>query len=587
MINFLREVNSFLFKKLMTEQLNFSSEFFIENIKFNLGITNNITILPFIEINDTGIATSPGVHILNFDKKIFLGLLCLLPLSPLKFIFNDKQNCRKFSSFYGYSYQVSETIKIGFVQVLENYNKPEEQLFICIESDFENDFIEKLKKIIDKFNTGAQEYNPVFNGNKELLDYQIHCETGNILYYSGLLDESLIEYRISLRLEGNNSNAFFGIANIYFKKEDYSKALKFYLKTKNIDPNHPSVHRKLGDLHHIMGQTDEAINDYSRVIEVAGDSLLTGYSHFSLGIIQEEKKKLGKAITQYKKAVKLRPNYDFAYFKLGDVYLKKGDTAKAISYLEKAISLNQTNFLYYDLLALAYSLAENFDKAIWSYKMALKFNEMDIRTLLNLGFSYSRKNDFKYAILTYRKALEINPENPEIYYYIGLAYLTHDKSLDESLNFYKKTLSLDPKHIHARNQVGLIYYIFKDYPKAIKEFQTCLRYDPGFVLAYKNLGLVYYELKKYENSIDYYSKTIALGEADFECFNNRGLAYYHKEEWTNAIADFKKALELQPGNSEVKELLAVAEKNYLIELENQGSLKENIRQNFPGLTEEN
>jgi tetratricopeptide (TPR) repeat protein len=571
----------------MIEQINYSGEFFIENIKFVLGITNNITLLPFIEITDSGLATSQGVNMLNIDRRIFLSLLNLIPVPALQIIFSEKQNCRKATSFYGVTYPDPPSIKLGFVQVLENYNKFEEQLFIYISANLENDFYDKLLGIINELNPALEKYKSVFPGNIELQDFQFHCEIGNILFNSDLLDEALVEYRISLKLEGNNAPAFFGIAGIYDKKEDYNNALKYYLKTKNIDPNHPVVYRKLGDLNHKLGKSDQAIEDYSRVIEITGDSLLTGYSHFSLGIINEEKKKIGKAITQYKKAIKLRPNYDFAYYKLGAIYFQKGDYEKAIPYFEKAVSLRPSNFLYFDYLALAFSQNKNFDKAIWCYKMALKLNEKDIRTLLNLGFTYSRNRDFKYAVMTYRKALEINPENPEIYYYIGLTYATHGKSLEEALHFFKKALSLAPKHINSRNQAGLIYYILRDYPKAIKEFQACIRYEPGFVAAYKNLGLVYIDLKKYENAIDYYSKAMTLGENDFESYYNRGLAYNYKEEWTNSIKDLKKAEELSPDSQDVKKLLAISEKNYLLELEKMGTFEDNNQINIPPMTEEN
>jgi tetratricopeptide (TPR) repeat protein len=570
----------------MIKPVNYAGEFLIEEIKFRLGITSYISVLPFIEVRDNVVATSPGVTMLNFDQRIFISLLHVLPVPALKLLFSEKQGCRKASSFYGFTYQAEQIIKLGFVQVLENYNNPEEQLFIFVEADFESDLNEKLQAVMKEINQAAEKNKSVFPVNVELKDYQLHCEIANILFNAGLANEALVEYRISLRFEAANPQAFYGIARIYEEKEDWENAVKYFQKTRNIDPAYPTVNHKLGNLNHKLGNPDQAIEDYSLEIEKTGDSLLTGYSHFSLGIIHEEKKKLGKAISQYKKAIKARPNYDFAYYKLGAIYFQKGDYSQAIRYFEKAIGLRPNNFIYYDFIALSYSRCGDFPKAIWAYKMALKINENDIRTLMNLGFTYSMNDDFKHAILTYRKALLLNPENPEIYYFIGLAYASHDKPLEEALAYYQKALSLDPRHLDARNQAGLIYYIFKDYPKAIKEYQACIRYNPGYVLAYKNLGLLYFETKKLENAIDYYSKAIALEEIDFECYYNRGVAYFQKENWKNAVTDLKKAEELNPNYERVKELLAAAEKNYLVEMENLGSLKESIQQNISRLEDD-
>ncbi len=549
---------------MMTENLLLSDVFNLEEINFDLGITKDLLNLPFITLNGNEITTNDAA-IIKFEKKLFLPLAFLLPSNILSYIFSDTQNCRKLNSFYGFNTNDNTNHIFGFVQVFENYNNPDDKLFVFLKTNIDGEFQEKLQQLLEKFSTNP--FLSLYPPNTEYKDFNFHCELGNILFHRELLKEALIEYRISLKFERNNAHALFGIANVYDKKENYDKAIKYYLKTKDIEQNHPMVHRKLGDAYYYMGQHDKALEEYSTVIDIANDSLITGYSHFSIGIIHEERKKYNKAISQYKQALKMRPNYDFAHYKLGTIYLKKGNSPKAISFFKQAAILRPNSFLYLEQLALAYSKNGDLDKAIWAYKMALKINSHDIRTLLNLGFMYSQQGDVKHALATYKKALEINPVNAEVYYYIGLAYVSHDLSLEEALNFYIKTITINPRHVSARNQIGLIYYILKDYKKAIKEFHLCLSYEPGFVLGYKNLGLLYKEVKKFGSSIDYYSKAIDLGDSDFECYFNRGLCHYLKEEWHSASEDFRMALKLRPEQKNIHELLNLAEQKKLIQSE--------------------
>ena len=46
----------------------------------------------------------------------------------------------------------------------------------------------------------------------------------------------------------------------------------------------------------------------------------------------------------------------------------------------------------------------------------------EIEVLLELGQTYLLNKDYGSAIVKFSEALRINPHDPEIYYYLGLAY---------------------------------------------------------------------------------------------------------------------------------------------------------------------
>jgi len=66
----------------------------------------------------------------------------------------------------------------------------------------------------------------------------------------------------------------------------------------------------------------------------------------------------------------------------------------------------------------------------------------EIEVLLELGQSYLLNKEYENAIKKFGEALKINPHDPEVYYYLGLAY-EGDNKLEDAINMYEKTLGLD------------------------------------------------------------------------------------------------------------------------------------------------
>jgi Flp pilus assembly protein TadD len=72
----------------------------------------------------------------------------------------------------------------------------------------------------------------------------------------------------------------------------------------------------------------------------------------------------------------------------------------------------------------------------------------EIEVLLELGQTYLLNKDYGKAIVKFSEALRINPHDPEIYYYLGLAYEGAEK-FPEAVKTYEKTLTLDSNHSNA------------------------------------------------------------------------------------------------------------------------------------------
>jgi tetratricopeptide (TPR) repeat protein len=76
----------------------------------------------------------------------------------------------------------------------------------------------------------------------------------------------------------------------------------------------------------------------------------------------------------------------------------------------------------------------------------------EIEVLLELGQTYLLNKRYDQAILKFTEALKINPHDPEIYYYLGLAYEGAGK-ISEAITTYQKTLTLDKHFYNAEARI--------------------------------------------------------------------------------------------------------------------------------------
>lgn len=92
----------------------------------------------------------------------------------------------------------------------------------------------------------------------------------------------------------------------------------------------------------------------------------------------------------------------------------------------------------------------------------------EIEVLLELGQSYLLNKEYENAIKKFSAALKINPHDPELYYYLGLAYEGAEQ-IDNAINMYKKTLQLDKSFSNAEMRLSEIAEKNKEEKKEKKE----------------------------------------------------------------------------------------------------------------------
>lgn len=212
--------------------------------------------------------------------------------------------------------------------------------------------------------------------------------------------------------------------------------------------------------------------------------------HNNLGLAYEKNSRLEDAFLEYKKALKIKPNYADAYANLGNIYYKR------------------------DLYA----------QAIESYQKAIR-HKPDLATAYNgLGVVYTTTGRYQKAIPLHLKSLELNPYYVDAYYNLGNAY-AHSEDTNKAEEAYMRVLKLEDTHFYAHNNLGNIYVIKNQYEKAITEFKKALECNPDFALTHYNLGLIYAQKGWYSQAIQEYMQAINIDSRMVDAYSEIGNIY--------------------------------------------------------------
>ncbi len=116
------------------------------------------------------------------------------------------------------------------------------------------------------------------------------------------------------------------------------------------------------------------------------------------------------AISQFTKAIELKPDYAGNYLARGFCYTNKGDHDRAMADFTKAIELKPAYAAAYLARADVYREKRDYDCAITDFTRSIEYESDDPMAFVARGYTYQLRGDYEKARDDYQKALALNPE---------------------------------------------------------------------------------------------------------------------------------------------------------------------------------
>lgn len=130
----------------------------------------------------------------------------------------------------------------------------------------------------------------------------IHLNLGTCLENLNRLDEALLAYQESIRIDSNNPESFFKLGSLLSDMDNYEEAILAYQKSINIEP-FANTYLNLGNALKNLGNHSDAISAYYQ-------------------------------------GIKLKPSDEDFYYNLGEALIKAKRPEEAVEVYEKSITIN-------------------------------------------------------------------------------------------------------------------------------------------------------------------------------------------------------------------------------------------------------
>ncbi len=217
----------------------------------------------------------------------------------------------------------------------------------------------------------------------------------------------------------------------------------------------------------------EKIEAYKKAIRIKSDYEI---AHYNLGVVYDRLGMYNEAIESYKQAIRINPDYAEEYSGLGVAYEHLGMYNEAIESFKQAIQLNPDFVSAYSGIMLVYNRLGMYNEAIESSKQIIRLKPNFAAAIFFQGEFYYRLGMNNEAVESFKQAIRINPDYEIAHLYLGTVYGSLGRN-KEAVESFKQAIRIKPDYVNAHFKMGIGYLILDDRGSALEEYKILKELD--------------------------------------------------------------------------------------------------------------
>jgi Flp pilus assembly protein TadD len=203
------------------------------------------------------------------------------------------------------------------------------------------------------------------------------------------------------------------------------------------------------------GNLDEAVSHYRAALQIKPDF---AEAHNNLASALEEKEDFVGARFHYSQAIRMWPDFAEAHNNFAGLLKTAGELDEAASHYFEALRINPSFAEAHNNLAVLLAEQGDLDKAVVHYFEALRIRPAFAEAHNNVGIVFAMQNDLPQAIAYYQEAVRLKSDYAEAHKNLGLAYWLvgrRDLALDQHKIVERLDVPLSEELAHYFRQLGM------------------------------------------------------------------------------------------------------------------------------------
>ena len=199
-----------------------------------------------------------------------------------------------------------------------------------------------------------------------------------------------------------------GLAQAYLDQNDARQALPAVLKAIELDPRNVDAYLTLGRVHYVERRWERALEAYQKALALDPKR---GEISYLIGVVRYEMKDVAGAIEFLRKAL-AQPAYlspQDAHLYLGGILLDQAKVDDALTEFRKALDVEPEFGQAHNALGWALLLKQRPEEAIEALSKAVRFTPTLVAAHRNLGVAYLQVGKKEDARASFGKVVELAP----------------------------------------------------------------------------------------------------------------------------------------------------------------------------------
>jgi tetratricopeptide (TPR) repeat protein len=321
---------------------------------------------------------------------------------------------------------------------------------------------------------------------------------------------------------------------------------------------------------------EQALTAYRAALEL--DPEYRG-AWYNMGLLAFKGGRLREAVDFMRREEKILPT-DFLYVELGKIYARLGEPDSARSAYERAIGLNPSNASAHMWLGQLMEEIGDLDAALDHSLTGARIKPGDREYEYLIGSLYLRKGDNEKAIEFLAPVADALPHHQGAQYNLGQALLRLGREEEarphlaradsaqqrqQTVNEAQAAVEIDPDNRDKWVQLSDALWNIGRQAEAIDAYQVAISIDPLNFAMQTNLANLLVQNGQVEAGISRYQSILRIRPEMVDTWLNLGVAYANAGLHDDARATWERGLEIDPGNRKLQQYL-----RDLRELENKG-----------------
>lgn len=130
-------------------------------------------------------------------------------------------------------------------------------------------------------------------------------------------------------------------------------------------------------------------------------------------------------------------------------------------------------------------------------------------TLNNQAIELAQEGFYKEAIACFKRAIAISKENYTLWYNLGLTY-RDSGNLDSAAEALHQAYSINETNVEIYEALVQVYYLQKDYQRAVALNLEALDFFPDNAHIWNNLGVLYFAQEDYEMAAEAFEMAVTI-----------------------------------------------------------------------------